>query len=137
MVDDQRAEARLGRLEQAIERLESVRAGGEGAYLADADLRSATERRLEVAIQICIDLGAQVVAEISAPMPSDYADIFKVLGDKELLARDLAARLGDAARQRNLLVHLYMEVDDKAVFGSLAYLDDLRRFATFAARRLG
>jgi uncharacterized protein YutE (UPF0331/DUF86 family) len=136
LVDDPRAEARLGRLEEQVERLEAVRARGVGAYVADAELRAMTERWLEVAIQICIDLGAQVVAELSAPAPSDYAEIFKILGDKDLLTKDLAARLGDAARQRNLLVHLYMEVDDRAVFASLSYLDDLRQFAAFARQRL-
>jgi uncharacterized protein YutE (UPF0331/DUF86 family) len=45
--------------------------------------------------------------------------------------------MGDAARQRNLLVHLYMEVDDSAVFASLMYLDDLRQFAIFAGQRIG
>lgn len=45
-------------------------------------------------------------------------------------ADQVEARLGNAARQRNLLAHLYMEIDDRAVFASLAYLDDLREFAT-------
>ena len=136
MVDDQRAEARLRRLEETIERLEQVREGGRDAYLTDANLRAMTERRLEVAIQICIDLGAQIVAELSAPAPRDYAGIFKILADKGLLPADLAGRMGDAARQRNLLVHLYMEIDDGAVFDSLTYLDDLRQFAAFAEQRV-
>jgi uncharacterized protein YutE (UPF0331/DUF86 family) len=46
----------------------------------------------------------------------------------------LALRLGNAARQRNLIVHLYMEIDDRAVFASLTYLDDLREFATTVER---
>lgn len=137
MVDDGRVEARLRRLEELIERLEAVRTGGVDAYLADAELRAMTERWLEVAIQVCIDLGTQVVTELSARAPSNYADIFKILGDKDLLPDDLAGRLGDAARQRNLLVHLYLEVDDRAVFASLAYLDDLRRFAAFVEKQLG
>lgn len=137
MVDADRAEARLERLEELIERLEGVRKKGEDAYLGDAELRAMTERWLEIAIQVCIDLGTQVVMEQSAPAPSNYADIFKTLGQKGLLSEELAGRLGDAARQRNLLVHLYMEVDDRAVFASLAFLDDLRQFAAFAEGRLG
>ncbi len=136
MVDADRAEARLERLEELIERLEGVRKKGEDAYLGDAELRAMTERWLEIAIQVCIDLGTQVVMEQSAPAPSNYADIFKALGQKGLLSEELAARLGNAARQRNLLVHLYMEVDDRAVFASLAFLDDLRQFAAFAQGRI-
>jgi uncharacterized protein YutE (UPF0331/DUF86 family) len=46
----------------------------------------------------------------------------------------VAERLGNAARQRNLLVHLYTEIDDRAVFASLAFLDDLREFAAAVGR---
>jgi uncharacterized protein YutE (UPF0331/DUF86 family) len=49
-----------------------------------------------------------------------------ILNEKDVIPADLAMRLGDAAKQRNLIVHLYMEIDDRAVFASL---NDLRRFA--------
>jgi uncharacterized protein YutE (UPF0331/DUF86 family) len=129
LVDAERAEARIERLEETIERLEEVQQGGEGAYLSDPKLQAMTERWLQLAIQACIDLGTQVVSEQSAPPPSNYADVFKILGERKVLSAELAHRLGDAARQRNLLVHLYMEIDNRAVFASLAHLDDLRQFA--------
>lgn len=134
MVDADRVEARLQRLEQLIERLDEVREAGEAAYLDDAQARAATERWLQLAIQICIDLGAQLVSEQSARPPSDYAEVFEILGDKGVLDKELALRMGNAARQRNLIVHLYMEIDDRAVFASLTYLDDLREFAAAAER---
>lgn len=129
MVDAEQIEDRLERLEALLEELDGVRSAGEEAYLADAKQRLATERLLQLSIQICIDLAAQVVSEQSAAPPSSYSDVFKILGDKGVVSADLAKRLGDAARQRNLLVHIYMEIDDKAVFASLAFLDDLREFA--------
>jgi uncharacterized protein YutE (UPF0331/DUF86 family) len=129
LVDAERVEARIERLEETIERLEGVRTRGEDAYLGDPELRAMTERWLQIAIQACLDLGAQIVSEQSAPPPSSYADVFKALGEKGILPEELASRLGDAARQRNLLVHLYMEIDDRAVFASLQWLDDFRQFA--------
>jgi len=117
-----------------LERLEEIRDAGEEAYLADAQQRLATERLLQLAIQICIDLAAQVVSEQSAPPPSSYSDVFRILGDKDVISAEIAERLGNAAGQRNLLVHLYMEIDDRAVFASLAFLDDLREFATVVGR---
>jgi uncharacterized protein YutE (UPF0331/DUF86 family) len=81
-----------------------------------------------------IDLGTQLVTEQSARPPSDYADVFRILGEKGVIPGDLALRLGNAAKQRNLIVHLYMEIDDLAVFASLAYLDNLREFATAVER---
>ena len=134
MVDAEQVENRLERLEAMLERLEEIRGAGEEAYLADTQQRLATERLLQLSIQICIDLAAQVVSEQSAPPPSSYSDVFKILGDKSVISAEIAERLGNAARQRNLLVHLYMEIDDKAVFASLAFLDDLREFATIVGR---
>jgi uncharacterized protein YutE (UPF0331/DUF86 family) len=134
LVDVDRVEARLQRLEQLIERLEEVRQAGEAAYLDDAQVRAATERWLQLAIQICIDLGTQLVSEQSARPPSDYAEVFEILGEKGVLSKELALRMGNAARQRNLIVHLYMEIDDRAVFASLSYLDDLREFGAAVER---
>ncbi len=134
MVDAERLGARLGRLEHLIERLEEVRAGGEGAYMADEALRAATERWLQLAEQIVIDIGAGLVSELSVPPPSDYGGIFKALAEAGALPPGLAERLGDAARQRNLLVHLYLDLDDRRVFASLVRLDDLREFAAVAQR---
>lgn len=124
----------MQRLEQLIERLDEVRQAGEDAYLADDQQRAATERWLQVAVQICIDLGAQVVTEQSARPPSDYAEVFRILGEKGVIPDDLAQRLAGAAKQRNLIVHLYLEIDDRAVFASLAHLDDLREFAASLER---
>lgn len=134
MVDADRVEARIQRLEELIERLDEVRQAGEETYLANEQQRAATERWLQVAVQICIDLGTQLVSEQSARPPSDYAEVFTILGQKGVIPSELAQRLSDAAKQRNLIVHLYMEIDDRAVFASLAHLDDLREFATSVQR---
>jgi uncharacterized protein YutE (UPF0331/DUF86 family) len=134
LVDAEQVENRLERLEAMLEQLEEVRGAGEEAYLVDPRQRLATERLLQLSIQICIDLAAQVVSEQSAAPPSSYSDVFKILGDKGIISPEIAARLENAARQRNLLVHLYMEIDDRAVFASLAFLDDLREFATIVGR---
>jgi len=123
-------------LRDYLTRLEPVRASGEDAYLADPDLRAMTERRLELAIQICIDLGTQLLMETSAKAPENYADVFQKLAEANLLPGDLADHLSEAARQRNVLVHLYLEIDDRKVFASLESLDDLREFAKVVASQI-
>ena len=136
MVDAERADARLRRLEKLIEDLEKIAEEGEAAYLADTRTRMAAERQLELAVQICIDLGTQLVMERPVRAPESYADVFKAMGEAGLLPTDLAERLEDAAGQRNLLVHLYMDVIDERVFESLNSLDDLRRFGEIVGREV-
>ncbi|HLM30115.1 MAG TPA: DUF86 domain-containing protein [Solirubrobacterales bacterium] len=134
MVDAERLEARLERLERLLEQLEQARGAGLEVYLADEGLRAATERRVQLAIQACIDIGAQLVSEVSARPPTDYADVFFSLAESGVLDRPLAERLGQAAGLRNLLVHAYLDLDDRRVFASLDHLEDLRELAVVAER---
>jgi uncharacterized protein YutE (UPF0331/DUF86 family) len=136
LVDSDRAVTRLKRLREAIELLEGVREKGREAYLADPGLRAATERWLGLAVQICVDLGTQIAVEQLGAAPTNYADVFTTLGKEGLIESDLADRLAEAAKQRNLLIHLYLEIDDKKVFESLSHLDDLRQFAAFVGERI-
>lgn len=132
MVDRERIEARLERLDRLLRTLEATRAGGLAGYLSDEQRRLATERALTLALQVCIDVAAQLVSERAGRTPDTYAGIFAALAADGLLDAALADRLGAAARQRNLLMHLYLEVDDRRVFAALDHLDDLRAFAAVA-----
>lgn len=129
MVDRERVAARLERLDHLLATLELTRAAGLEAYLADEQRRLATERALTVALQVCLDVAAQLVSERDGRTPDTYAGVFAALAADGLLDAALAERLGAAARQRNLLVHLYLDVDDRQVFAALGRLDDLRAFA--------
>ncbi len=57
--------------------------------------------------------------------PEDYADVFRVMGKKLSLDKDLLKRLEKMAKFRNLIVHLYWKVDNKEVYNILKNnLDD-------------
>lgn len=53
----------------------------------------------------------------------DYADLFAVLEEEDVLPEDLAGRLEEMARFRNVLVHGYAEVDAEKTW---AYVTDDR-----------
>jgi uncharacterized protein YutE (UPF0331/DUF86 family) len=133
LVDAERVVERLQRLEVLLARLEEIHALGEAAYLEDLSLRLEAERALQLALQICIDLAAQVLTERGLPVPATYAELFPALARAGDLPAELADRLAAAARQRNLLVHEYLRLDDRRVFASLGRLEDLRAFAAVVA----
>lgn len=135
MVDAESIATRLDRLTPLLEELEEIRAAGRDAYMAEFRSRLAADHAIQLSIQICIDVGAHLIAELGLEAPSDYRGIFKSLRPAGLDA-ELAQRLADAAGMRNVLVHDYLEVDDEAVWGALGRLDDLRQFAAFAQRQL-
>ena len=97
MADVERIGSRLDRLEHLIELLDEVRAGGVEAYVRDERLRAMTERWLQLAIQTCIDLGAQLVSELSVEPPADYAGVFRSLAHGGYL-EPISARLSPLLR---------------------------------------
>ncbi len=135
MVDAESIAARLDRLTPLLGELEGIRAAGHDAYTAEFRSRLAADHAIQLAIQICIDIGAHLIAELGLETPSEYRGVFENLR-KAGLDPQLAERLADAAGMRNVLVHAYLEVDDEAVWDALDRLDELRRFAAFAQQQL-
>ena len=59
----------------------------------------------------------------------EFSEMFKVLKEEEVIGKELATRLEDMARFRNLLVHRYGEVDDKRVLEIIKHnLKDIEEF---------
>lgn len=114
--------------------LERVRREGPQALVGDLDAQLKTQHALQLAIQICIDVGAHLIAEMGLRMPDDYRGVFMRLAEADVLEGTLAARLADAAGLRNVLVHGYVAVDNDRLWAALERLDDLRAFAAAAER---
>jgi uncharacterized protein YutE (UPF0331/DUF86 family) len=132
LVDRAAVEARLARLDRELSMIEQVRRAGRDRFLADDGLQHQAERALQLAIQICIDVGAHLVAARGLRAPDEYRDVFERLSREDTLDAALAERLKDAVGQRNVLVHGYVDVDAAVIWEKLAEVDDLRAFAGWA-----
>jgi len=138
VVDPLRVRALLDRLAIEVEALRRLGARSTGELLADDDLLAAVKYRFIIAIEVCIDVGRHVIASEGLRAPLDYADVFAVLADADLVDPAIAADLRDTARFRNLLVHNYTKVDDARVVEILRErVDDLALFRTALARAAG
>lgn len=88
-----------------------------------------------IAIQSLIDISNHLVAKKGARAPEDYGDCFKILGEMGILDASLSMRLSQMAKFRNLLVHLYWEVDDNKVCDILREnLIDIDKFLEVVGR---
>jgi uncharacterized protein YutE (UPF0331/DUF86 family) len=134
LVDPESIDARLEHLAELLEEAERIRADGRAAYNAEFRDRLAARHAIQLAIQICVDIGAHLIAELGLRMPDDYKGVFVALREPLDLNEDLVVGLSAAAGMRNVLVHVYLEVDDDKVWDSLAHLDDLREFAAAVER---
>ena len=90
---------------------------------------------VQTAAQISIDLANHVIAADGYRVPRDYGAAFRVLAEVGLLDGDLATRMVVLAGARNLIVHLYAEVDDERLARAVrgGGLDDLSAFAAAIA----
>jgi len=61
--------------------------------------------------------------------PKDYRDSFKVLNEAGTLPDDFTQTMREMAGLRNLLVHLYWDVDDEMIYEGIR--SELSDFDTF------
>lgn len=119
----------LQEIETRLRRLGALSGATYEQYAKDVAVRDQVERNLEVAIQCCIDLGNHVLASISEKTPRTYREIFVLLAQHGVIPEGLAESLANMAGFRNVLVHAYLALDHRRVYGYLARMDDIRRFA--------
>ncbi len=126
---------KLRDLEHYLGRLEELARHDLGTLEEDAILSAATERVLQIALQACIDAGEIIIAVEGAERPDTYRQVILTLGKLEVLDQGFAERFAPAAGLRNVLVHLYADVDLERVHRFLQEdLDDLRTFLQSVAR---
>ncbi|MFI5308959.1 MAG: DUF86 domain-containing protein [Polyangiales bacterium] len=102
---------------------------------ADALLRAAVERWLQVAVESCIDIAYHVVAERGWTPPETAREAFALLAAHSVVPGDLARSLGRAAGLRNILVHDYVRVDLALLSESVrSALRDLQAFGALASK---
>lgn len=108
------------------------------AYLKDAVLIGSMRYYLQVSIKCCLDVAAHVISSDRFRAPKDYADTFTVLEEQNIIPRDLGQRLRQMAKFRNRLVHLYGEIDDRAVHRiAREDLGDIEAFKTAILKYIG
>jgi uncharacterized protein YutE (UPF0331/DUF86 family) len=81
------------------------------AFVADPLAQAACERLAQVAIQIVLEVGAHLLSDRGVLDSEQYREIPKRLLEVGILSEQLADELALAAGIRNILVHMYLEVD--------------------------
>lgn len=122
--------AKLTKLALYLRYLKSLKLYSRKRFLSDFVIVGATERYLQLAIEILIDVGRLLCAEYKLPRPDNAHEVFEVLLKHKLISRALYARLIGIAGFRNILVHDYMKVDHEIVYKNLQ--DRLEDFSLFS-----
>ncbi len=124
-----RIRERIQYIETALARLETLRTLPEEAFLGDFRNVEAAKHLLQTAIEAMMDIASHIAARRRLGVPREGGEMFRRLGEAGLLPPERVPTYIRMVRFRNLVVHLYHEVDPRRVYEILQTgLDDLRGF---------
>ena len=110
---------RLEKLRSYLDILESVQQYDCNRFIEDPFIHGTAERNLHLAIECLLDIGNHIIADRGYPRPESYADIFRILHQKQVIPARLYKNLDGMAAFRNVLVHDYMQLDRARVYQTI------------------
>lgn len=104
---------------------------------SDPDLQDIITLNLTRAVQLCVDIGAHLIADMETPPPDTMGLTFDALEQMGVINEGLATQLKKAVGFRNIAVHNYDVIDWKIVhIIARQHLGDFADFARVIAARL-
>jgi uncharacterized protein YutE (UPF0331/DUF86 family) len=135
MTDPELVAKRLAFIETCVRELRTL--ARPERILDDLREERFVEHTLQLAIQAALDVGSHIVSDDRLGEPETGRDVFRLLGRAGILPADLVERLERMAGFRNVVVHLYQEVDLGIVQDVVEnHLGDLLDFAAAIRERL-
>ncbi len=119
----------LNSLEDSLRRIRSMDFTFD-MVLGDEDIQDMLDRRMQKAIEACIDIVIHLSMQLKLPRQEKTSELFNLLSKKKIIDSKLANKLKSAVGLRNIIVHEYTEVDYKLAYSDLdSKLKDLEKFA--------
>lgn len=123
-------------ISNALEMLRELASLSRETFSSDPHKVASAKYHLIVAIEGQIDLCNHIISKNRLRAPDDYADTFQILSDKGVFDKEFTLTLKQMARFRNRLVHLYWEVDVKALYEILQKrLSDIEKFMDVLSKK--
>ena len=101
----------LQRLEEYLKSLREHQGVSQDELENSDVLITYAERKLQLAAQVCIDLGNHLISYFGFETPKDYKEIFDVLAKEGVISKSLCSNMKKVAGFRNILVHDYLSID--------------------------
>lgn len=108
---------KIKEIEKYLDELAEILPESLADYTADFKAKAACERYAERIIEAVVDLAYLLIKGLNLPLPESDLQAFDVLSG--LISVELARKLQDAKRMRNIIAHEYGEINDEIVFYSI------------------
>ncbi len=129
-MDREVIEQKLESLRHCVQRIQQKCPAQADALARDLDAQDIVSLNLTRAVQLCVDIGAYLVADRDFAPPDTMGHIFDALAEIDCIDRALADRLKKAVGFRNIAIHNYLAIDWHIVHAiAQTHLDDFTAFA--------
>lgn len=136
-MDREVVEQKLESLRCCLRRIETKCPADAATLVMDIDLQDIVALNLSRAVQICVDIGAHLIAGMEVPPPDTMGQTFDLLAQAGVLNNELASSLKKAVGFRNIAVHNYDSINWEIVHNIVKFhLADFSAFAKVVAMRL-
>ncbi|MBZ4687484.1 MAG: hypothetical protein JG764_1117 [Clostridiales bacterium] len=123
-------EARLRKLNKNMGKLQRFSNISYDEYLNNEDMQAIVERYLQVCIQCCIDIGNYIISRQKLEVPDSETNVFIILAKNKVISKNLADKIKGMVKFRNILVHDYIDIDQRLVYEILTKkLQDFEDFS--------
>lgn len=136
-MDREVVEQKLESLRRCLQRIETKCPADAETLVADVDLQDIVSLNLSRAVQLCVDLGAHLIAGMDVPPPDTMGQTFDLLAQSGVLNTTLASSLKKAVGFRNIVVHSYETINWHIVHSIVKnHLTDFSAFAKVVSMKL-
>jgi uncharacterized protein YutE (UPF0331/DUF86 family) len=136
-MDREVVEQKLESLRRCLRRIETKCPTEASTLVTDIDLQDIVALNLSRAVQICVDIGAHLIAGMEVQPPDTMGQTFDLLAQAGVLNNELASILKKAVGFRNIAVHSYDSINWEIVHSIVKFhLADFSEFARVVAMRL-
>jgi uncharacterized protein YutE (UPF0331/DUF86 family) len=136
-MDREIVEQKLESLRRCLQRVETKCPADADTLAADFDLQDIVSLNLSRAVQLCVDIGAHLIAGMNVAPPDTMGQTFDLLAQAGLLTTALALNLKKAVGFRNIAVHNYDAINWHIVHSIVKnHLADFSAFAKVVAMTL-
>ena len=116
MIDRERVEHLVNYVQEILNRLQSHQGKGFEEFAENFQAVDASLYELQTMLEAISDIAMHVVTGANLGSPNSRPEAIEMLAKNEIIPQDLAEKISQAVRMRNIIVHHYPRVNPRTVY---------------------
>jgi uncharacterized protein YutE (UPF0331/DUF86 family) len=110
---------RMERFNKGLEILEELRNYEIDKSLTDLKMLSIAERNIQVCTEFIVDFSSYILSKLKVDVPDTYREIIRKVGEEGIIDENLEKKLQGIVGLRNIIVHMYADIDAEIIYDNL------------------